>query len=59
MVRSLPCGCVFLVVGHDKLFGAENGQDGIVFAFLQGQKGAGEPFSLGLGHTFAGHVHVT
>src|ERR1700685_2176701 len=57
-VRDLTHQCVLLVVGQDKLFGSENLQDGIVFALLQGEKGAGKSFSLGLGHILASHVHV-
>jgi hypothetical protein len=32
-VRHLPHECVFLVVGGDKLCGAEDFQDGMIFAF--------------------------
>jgi len=41
-VRDPPYRRVFLVVGGDKLFSAEYFQDGIIFAFLQRQKGTGK-----------------
>jgi hypothetical protein len=43
-VRDLPYGCVLLVVGHDKLLGAEDLQDGIIFTLLQVQKGVDKFF---------------
>lgn len=44
---------------YDKSLGAENFQDGIFFAFPQGEEGARKFFPFGLGHILASHVHVT
>jgi hypothetical protein len=57
-VRHLPHECVFPVVGSDKLCGAEDFQNGMIFAFGQGEKGASKSFSIGRGHTLASYVHV-
>jgi hypothetical protein len=58
-VRNLSYGRVFLVIGYDELFGAEDLQDAIVFAFFQGEESAGKSISLGLGHILASHEHIT
>src|ERR1035441_3174905 len=59
LARDLPYRGVFFVMGYDKSVGAENPENGIVFACLQDEESAGKFFPLGLGHILASDEHIT